>query len=111
MAVIERLWDDAEFEAKHRRWLAEARRWDGERLAEQFQQFFSSLCSRHRHSQSPVCRCGRRRNNRLHPCGGGAAEGGGGGSVQAADQPKNRGGSSVPRSMLIPTAAGGPEAG
>jgi hypothetical protein len=33
VAVIERLWDDPEFEAEHRRRaLAEAMRWDGERL-------------------------------------------------------------------------------
>jgi hypothetical protein len=45
VAVIERLWDDPEFEAEHRRRaLAEARRWDGERLAEQFEQFFLSAC-------------------------------------------------------------------
>ena len=34
------------FEAEHRRRaLAEARRWDGERLAEQFERFFLSVCS------------------------------------------------------------------
>jgi glycosyltransferase involved in cell wall biosynthesis len=41
VAVIERLWDDPEFEAEHRRRaLAEAMRWDGERLAKQFEDFF-----------------------------------------------------------------------
>ena len=45
VAVIERLWDDPGFEAEHRRRAqAEARRWDGERLAEQFEQFFLSAC-------------------------------------------------------------------
>ena len=45
MAVIERLWDDREFEAEHRRRsLAEARRWDGDKLAEQYESFFRSSC-------------------------------------------------------------------
>ena len=45
VAVIERLWDDAEFEAEHRRRaLAEAKRWDGDKLAEQYEGFFRSLC-------------------------------------------------------------------
>jgi glycosyltransferase involved in cell wall biosynthesis len=45
VAVIERLWDDPEFEAEHRRRaLAEARRWDGERLAQQYENFLHSLC-------------------------------------------------------------------
>ncbi len=45
VAVIERLWDDPEFEAEHqRRALAEARRWDGDKLAEQYEVFFGSLC-------------------------------------------------------------------
>jgi glycosyltransferase involved in cell wall biosynthesis len=45
VAVIERLWDDPEFEAEHRRRaLAEARRWDGERLAQQYEGFLHSLC-------------------------------------------------------------------
>ena len=45
VAVIERLWDDAEFESEHRRRAkAEAGRWDGDRLAEQYETFFSSLC-------------------------------------------------------------------
>jgi glycosyltransferase involved in cell wall biosynthesis len=44
VAVIERLWDDPEFEAEHRRraW-AEARRWDGETLAQQYEEFFAAL--------------------------------------------------------------------
>ena len=45
MAVIERLWDDPDFEAEHhRRALAEAKRWDGDKLAEQYDGFFRSLC-------------------------------------------------------------------
>ena len=45
VAVIERLWDDLEFEAEHRRRaLAEAKRWDGDKLAEQYEVFFRSLC-------------------------------------------------------------------
>ncbi len=45
VAVIERLWDDPEFEAEHRRRaLAEARRWGGDKLAEQYEGFFRSLC-------------------------------------------------------------------
>jgi glycosyltransferase involved in cell wall biosynthesis len=44
VAVIERLWDDPEFEAEHRkRSLAEASRWDGDKLAEQYESFFRSL--------------------------------------------------------------------
>jgi glycosyltransferase involved in cell wall biosynthesis len=46
VAVIERLWDDPEFEAEHRRRaLAEAKRWDGHRLAERYESFFDSMCS------------------------------------------------------------------
>jgi hypothetical protein len=46
VAVIERLWDEPEFEAdQRRRALAEAMRWDGERLAEQFEDFFRKLLS------------------------------------------------------------------
>jgi glycosyltransferase involved in cell wall biosynthesis len=46
VAVIERLWDDPEFEAEHRRRaLAEAKRWDGERVAEQFEDFFRTQLS------------------------------------------------------------------
>jgi glycosyltransferase involved in cell wall biosynthesis len=45
VAVVERLWDDRDFEAEHRgRSLAEARRWDGDKLAEQYDGFFRSLC-------------------------------------------------------------------
>jgi glycosyltransferase involved in cell wall biosynthesis len=47
VAVIERLWDDPEFAAEHRRRaLAEAKRWDGERLAEQFEDFFITQLSK-----------------------------------------------------------------
>jgi glycosyltransferase involved in cell wall biosynthesis len=43
VAVIERLWDDPVFEAEHRRRaLAEARRWDSERLAKQYEALFLS---------------------------------------------------------------------
>ena len=46
VAVIERLWDDPEFEADHRqRAVAEARRWDGTSVADQYEQFFLSLTS------------------------------------------------------------------
>jgi glycosyltransferase involved in cell wall biosynthesis len=45
VAVIERLWDDPEFEAEHhRRSLAGAKRWDGDKLAETYERFFRSLC-------------------------------------------------------------------
>ncbi len=43
-AVIERIWDDPEFEAEHRRRaLAEAKRWNGEQLAEQYEELFLSV--------------------------------------------------------------------
>jgi hypothetical protein len=48
VAVIERLWDDPEFEAEHRRRaLAEVGRWDPDRLAEKFGQLFSGLSQTH----------------------------------------------------------------
>jgi len=44
VAIIERLWDDPGFEAKHRALAsAEAQRWDGDRLAEQYERLFASL--------------------------------------------------------------------
>ena len=44
VAVIERLWDDPEFEAEHRRRAkAEAVRWDSITLADQYEKFFLSL--------------------------------------------------------------------
>jgi glycosyltransferase involved in cell wall biosynthesis len=44
VAVIERLWDDPAFEARHRAMAkAEARRWDIERVAQQYVAFFESL--------------------------------------------------------------------
>jgi hypothetical protein len=47
VAVIERLWDDPLFEAEHRRRaLAEARRWDSETLAKQYETLFLSRCPR-----------------------------------------------------------------
>jgi glycosyltransferase involved in cell wall biosynthesis len=45
IAVIERSWDDPEFEAEHtRRALAEARRWNADTLADQYNGLFQSLC-------------------------------------------------------------------
>ncbi len=44
VAVIDRLWDDPGFEAEHRRRaLAEARRWDRTRLADEYERFFLSI--------------------------------------------------------------------
>jgi glycosyltransferase involved in cell wall biosynthesis len=44
VAAIERLWDDPEFEARHRALArAEARRWDVDRVAERYAAFFESL--------------------------------------------------------------------
>ncbi len=44
VAAIERLWDDPPFEAKHRALaLVEARRWDLDRVAEQYEAFFRSV--------------------------------------------------------------------
>ncbi len=44
VATIERLWDDPEFEARHRALSrAEARRWDWNRVAEQYGRFFEGL--------------------------------------------------------------------
>jgi len=44
VAVIERLWDDPEFEARHRALaLAEAQRWEWDRVAEQYGCFFERL--------------------------------------------------------------------
>jgi glycosyltransferase involved in cell wall biosynthesis len=41
VATIERLWDDPDFEAKHRALArAEARRWDPGRLADRYEAFF-----------------------------------------------------------------------
>ncbi len=46
VAVIERLWDDPAFEARHRALAkAEARRWDSDRLADQYEAFFRSMRS------------------------------------------------------------------
>ncbi len=46
IATIEKLWDDPEFEARHRALaLAEARRWDGGQLAERYEEFFEELRS------------------------------------------------------------------
>jgi glycosyltransferase involved in cell wall biosynthesis len=47
VAVIERLWDDAEFEAKHRALAkAEAQRWQPDRLAEVYERFFLNQAGR-----------------------------------------------------------------
>ncbi len=44
VATIERLWDDPEFEARHRAHAkAEARRWDPSRLAEQYEALFRAV--------------------------------------------------------------------
>jgi len=44
VATIERLWDEPAFEARHRALAsAEAQRWDGDRLAQQYERFFASL--------------------------------------------------------------------
>jgi len=44
VATIERIWGDREFEARHRALAkAEAQRWDGDRLAEQYERLFESL--------------------------------------------------------------------
>ncbi len=43
VAAIERLWDDSAFEARHRALAKdEARRWDGDRLAAQYEAFFET---------------------------------------------------------------------
>jgi glycosyltransferase involved in cell wall biosynthesis len=47
VAVIERLWDDPDFEAEHRRRaLVEAKRWDRDNLAEQYEEFFAASFAR-----------------------------------------------------------------
>jgi glycosyltransferase involved in cell wall biosynthesis len=47
VAVIERVWDDPEFEAEHRRRaLAEAKRREGDKLASAYEGYLASLCSR-----------------------------------------------------------------
>ncbi len=44
VAVIERLWDDPEFEARHRAMArAEAKRWEWDRVAGQYERFFEGL--------------------------------------------------------------------
>jgi glycosyltransferase involved in cell wall biosynthesis len=44
VAIVERLWDDPEFEARHRAMArAEARRWDADRLIERYEAFFRSV--------------------------------------------------------------------
>jgi hypothetical protein len=41
VATVERLWDDPEFEARHRALAkTEEHRWDSNRLAEQYEAFF-----------------------------------------------------------------------
>jgi glycosyltransferase involved in cell wall biosynthesis len=47
VAVIERIWDDTEFEASHRaRSLAEAQRWDKDKLAERYEAFLETVIGR-----------------------------------------------------------------
>jgi glycosyltransferase involved in cell wall biosynthesis len=49
VAVIERIWDDPEFEARHRTLArAEAMRWEWHRVAEQYARFFGALVAGHR---------------------------------------------------------------
>ena len=49
VAAIERLWDDPDLEARHRALAkTEAKRWDNDRLAEQYQTFFTTLSTRQR---------------------------------------------------------------
>ncbi len=44
VAILEKLWDDPEFEARHRDLArAEASRWDADRLVGSYEEFFSSL--------------------------------------------------------------------
>jgi glycosyltransferase involved in cell wall biosynthesis len=44
VAIVERLWDDPDFEARHRDLArAEAHRWDADRLVERYDSFFRSL--------------------------------------------------------------------
>jgi hypothetical protein len=44
VALIERLWDDPDFEARHRALAqAESSRWDADRLVERYEAFFRSL--------------------------------------------------------------------
>jgi glycosyltransferase involved in cell wall biosynthesis len=46
VAAIERLWDDSEFEARHRALAtSEAKRWDGDQLAEQYAKLFRAVRS------------------------------------------------------------------
>lgn len=46
VATIEKLWDDPAFEAEHRaRARAESRRWDGDRLAAAYEDFFGRLAA------------------------------------------------------------------
>jgi len=49
VAAVEQIWDDPEFEARHRdRAKAEAGRWEDERLAGQYEAFFrSKMADRH----------------------------------------------------------------
>ena len=52
VAVIERLWDDTEFEASHRRRaFAEAQRWDKDKLAERYENFFKTMIARPGHNR------------------------------------------------------------
>jgi glycosyltransferase involved in cell wall biosynthesis len=49
VAVIEKLWDDPEFEARHRSLArAEAQRWEPHRVADQFENYIRSLADKHR---------------------------------------------------------------
>jgi glycosyltransferase involved in cell wall biosynthesis len=49
VAVLERLWDDPEFEAEHRRRaLAEAKRWDADSLGDRYEKLFLRLAPKAR---------------------------------------------------------------
>jgi len=55
VATIERLWDDPEFETRHRALArAEAKRWDWDCVAERYQQFLGGTALRLRNDESPA---------------------------------------------------------
>ena len=46
VAAIERLWDDPDVEAEHRRRsVVEAKPWDRDKLAELYEAFFDAICA------------------------------------------------------------------
>ncbi len=47
VAIVERLWDDPDFEHRHRELaIRESRRWDADRLVERYEGFFHSFRAR-----------------------------------------------------------------